>query len=241
MMPTKGYIFIDLDGTLIDKNYRILKKDVDGIKRALDFNYKVVFISGRPLKFVMWIRDQVDHRIHTIGFNGAQIENQDPIVLNKTSVDALMQYTDQVVFKSEQGYYTTAKTIPSVFQYDMLANYPQLSESSFDKSSVVKVLIFTDAKEYDHVYKNIKEVQNISISAYEPKGFEIAYAGVDKGNAIKRYVDVNTKVYSIGDDVNDISMFEVSDQYYVMNTRFGGIYVSNVYEAIHMILEEGGN
>lgn len=233
MKPTKGYIFIDIDGTLVDTSLTLNQVDVDSIVSVMELGYDVILTSGRPLKFVEWIRDQIHENVKVIGFNGAMVETEVLKTLPKTTIHELMHLEETVIFKNENGYFSNKKQIPQVFEYEMLDDY---SQSKTPISNILKVIVWVGDQDFLKVQKQLELIKGITLMSYYPKGFEIMPHGIDKGVAIKHYVDKKLPIYSIGNDVNDIPMFQVSDAYYVVGDKLEGQQVKNVSEAIHKII-----
>ncbi|NLC64893.1 MAG: HAD-IIB family hydrolase [Erysipelothrix sp.] len=237
MKPIKGYIFIDIDGTLVDKDLRLNSYDIESIHKALAHDYDVILASGRPTPFVRWMAHQIHESVSVCGFNGADIEGTLLGCIDDTVIKILSNLDLNMIFKNQSGYYSNRLTIPQAFNYDMIGNYPR---QMHPLSDILKVLIWVDAKEYDTVKRMLDSIEDISITYYEPKGFELSAKGIDKGKAIIHYVQDNIPIYSIGNDTNDLPMFEVSDASYIVGNKLTGHRVESVSEAIIEILK-GGN
>lgn len=233
MKPTKGYIFIDIDGTLVDSSLKLNSVDIQSIVTAMALGYDVILSSGRPIAFVRWIRDQIHQNVRVIGFNGVMVESEILKTLHKTVVDELMAYDETVIFKNDKGYYCNKDKIPEAFDYETLIDYPRCGSAL---TEVLKAIVWVNDYNYLKTQKKLEKLENINLMSYAPKGFEIMPAGVDKGVAITHYVDNDLPIYSIGNDVNDIPMFNISDAYYVIGNKLEGQQVKNVAEAIHKII-----
>lgn len=233
MKPTKGYIFIDIDGTLVDASLTLNQVDVESIVTVMELGYDVILTSGRPIKFVKWIRDQIHENVKVIGFNGAMVETEVLKTLPKAIIHEFMNLEETVIFKNEAGYYSNKQRIPKAFEYEMLADY---SRSDTPMSDILKMIVWVGDQNFLAVQKKLETIKGITLMSYAPKGFEIMPQGIDKGVAIKHYVDKKLPIYSIGNDVNDIPMFQVSDAYYVVGDKLEGQQVKNVSEAIHKII-----
>ena len=70
-------IFIDLDGTLKDSNQRISINNKKIFEKLADKGVRVVFATGRSLKYSMSLSKQFSASSYIISSNGAEIYNYD--------------------------------------------------------------------------------------------------------------------------------------------------------------------
>lgn len=63
----------DLDGTVLGHDFRFRPRTVDAIRAAQDSGIHVVFVTGRPMRWLDPLREQLDHEGVVICSNGAVV------------------------------------------------------------------------------------------------------------------------------------------------------------------------
>lgn len=101
-----------------------------------------------------------------------------------------------------------------------ISNYNQLRTKS-DEIILKLLCMINNQQHYDHVLTRLKtEVKNIAISSSGHSNIEITHIEAQKGTALKFYSDYKqlnlSNTMAIGDNLNDLSMIEVSGCSYAM-------------------------
>lgn len=230
-------LFVDIDGTIIENNVLINQKDPIMLRKLKDTENLVVFTTGRNYKGAMSCLNKYDLPYDfLILCNGAQIrDEQGEIVINqaiKKSVgrEIIAHCMSQIGVRvfiytgyETVGYCDGKTLIPSpkgfinTDKYDFTKEYLDMNEFlsislhqenlEMDKLMEIKKCIDDKFGEYVNSYFN---KQNLDITL---KGCNKG-TGIDK---LKDYIQCESITYGIGDDHNDITMFEAVDYSYTFN------------------------
>lgn len=226
-------ICVDLDGTLLDSHSRVSLRNKEAIRKALDSGINVAIVSGRPNCFTIRIMDQISGRMGHITFNGAyyRIANKsktfpiDPEVVNNIAAMA-KAYQVRLYFKNKNLCLCT-KSDPGILDYDRFKEqtpikdrmdmYYNVDVVEYLKTHQMNVLkIFAWDEEWDNCAKIAKILaaeKRINLFVYDDY-FELSSAQTSKGKAIVNVckdLDIPLdEVMCIGDNFNDMPMFEVA-------------------------------
>lgn len=219
-------IFIDLDGTLMRKDLTISFENIEALRKAIQEGYRIVIVSGRPIRFVKHLADTIGQGIDTIGFNGAYSSNLIEYPISEDDVRALYDLFESnnvsVIFKSINHIYAN-KEIIKHFIYP-IANNVNVEYTEYCKieqiknKKIYKILGLYNNDETK--VNNLLDKFDITKAFYVNKGFELIHKNANKGNAIKLYCLKNNislkDSYMFGDDVNDETMFSLGGNNMVM-------------------------
>lgn len=225
-------IAIDLDDTLLDKDKRISKENIEAIKYATSKGIKVVITTGRPyFRIINFLKtlDLYNEDSYVITYNGSLISNatgtnilrnvslnnEDIVKISKT-IDSLNLhfnvYVDDLIYSTEvipfiQKQKVFDGIIFSICDFDTILN---LKEAA-------KIII---CDEEEKVTNNKEEVVKLLGNDYNvlrstPIYLEILPKDANKGKALKYlmdYLNIESKeVMAIGDEENDLPMFAFVD------------------------------
>lgn len=225
----------DLDGTLLDDNHRISEENIKAIKELDQQGIKFVIATGRTKFILEDILEKVDYKMPLIWSNGSAVSDlQGEIVYTEEisvkiarevielarhyKIEYMIHTLEEIVGESAGGriqglkdYNEQAKKehrIPlkeDKLLYDHLENYHILKISlSADNMTMLREV-------QDKIAQNIKQVHAVLSG---PTLLDINATNASKGVAIlKLAAKYNIKPHEIvviGDNENDISMFEVS-------------------------------
>lgn len=236
----KKLVCIDVDGTLIRKEYKIdddIRAKMDEFGTDTDF----LIVSGRTVKEISELNAGCD----SIGSNGGEIFKNNELVK-----DAYIDYATAkgvINYLQDKGNICVVHTGAGRFikkNTDVLSEMIKIARF---RSNLGEEIYATSTFMYNHVYgKSIKvddvynHVTNNELSIkkietfyqgdktemitelmanYDVDSFssavtnvEIVPKGATKADAIKEYIGSDDyQVYAIGDGDNDISMFEIAD------------------------------
>ena len=229
-MKNKKTIFIDLDGTLMHRDFSISQKNIKLINEAINNSINVCLISGRPYKFVDYLSKKINSKIDAIGFNGAY---------SKGLIDQPM---DKSILMKVVPFIATRSKLLMLKSLDCIFSNTEPSENfiypinDLDKVNIKKNVNLLNIIKKENIYKLLcvyenenaeKEINDylsenqIFCSNYPRKGCEIVERNTNQGTAVKKYLsyyglDVKD-TYFIGDDYNDIPMFKLGGYNFVMN------------------------
>ncbi|OCN05613.1 hypothetical protein A4S06_07840 [Erysipelotrichaceae bacterium MTC7] len=225
-------ICVDLDGTLLNTRGIITPQNKHAIREALDAGIEVAIVSGRPNCFTIRIMNQISVKMSHITFNGGYYR-----VAGKTrtfpipakAADKIAElaetYNVRTYFKNKNLALCT-KTDPGVLDYDLYKEVtPEKDRMDMYYSVDTKRILEHDAEylkiialqdDIDALNKMADEVAKIEgIRMYRyPDYFEVSSIDTSKGLAIKAVcedlgIDL-ADVVCIGDNFNDLPMFEVA-------------------------------
>ncbi|MDF9825883.1 Cof subfamily protein (haloacid dehalogenase superfamily) [Breznakia sp. PF5-3] len=225
-------IGIDLDGTLLNSKLEVPIENKQSIVKALDKGIHVYLVTGRPYCFAKHLALEIDDRVQVISSNGANYEI-DNIMTSKyiettaleTVITELSKEEVCAFFKGNANFYTHEayddrflyshmnEDLPKALQ---VTSYTQLSwRELHDKThDILKILVYTLSKEtLERLRKRLSLIEHITLTSYNAISFDINAEGVSKGNAIleimKKMNIQKNEILAIGDNENDVSMFEV--------------------------------
>ena len=231
-MKQKKIIFIDIDGTLRNRNRELTQRTKDAITQALQREWMIVLCSGRPRKYTEDISRQCNASNYIITSSGGNIydyhknqilytnimDKEACIKLydlaNKKDVRFIMNVDDGRVvnkLKHMDGTEILLKTDIRSFVYTHDIVQCTVADSNFEKIKSMEEAI----KKIEKV--NIRNQHKSLIDdSFQPEGtiyYDISNTDCSKGKAIIelcKILQVNREnTIAIGDDKNDLSMFEV--------------------------------
>ncbi len=221
----KYLIAIDSDGTLRHSDGNISDKTKETIKKVIDCGNIVVICTARPRYYTLKISNEVGLNEYLISSNGTEIYdniNKKNIYCNylpKKECKIIYRETKKlglrVMFVSENTEYVT--------MFTRNASQILLDDKNVDivlKKDIKQIMIISKYKELVKKYKSfIEQKSNLCVvdSSREDKEelwFSIISNKASKGIALQKiakYLNVPMEnTIAIGNDKNDISMFEVA-------------------------------
>lgn len=221
-------IFIDSDETLKKTDGTISNRVKKAIEENRKAGNKIIICTARPRYQTLEVMKESGSDSIIVSSNGSEIydSNDNKIIFN-SFVD-----NDSVIKMVKYAYSKDIRLILTMEDYDYVTkeirnpNQKLLSNSNYIKDLVecnVKQCMFIDKKS-DEIYK-IKDIlsndNKLHIvdeinenSSYEEKWFSVSNSNCSKGNALKivsKYLNIPIEnTIAIGNDKNDISMFEVA-------------------------------
>lgn len=225
-------VFIDLDGTLVERSGNIPESASAAIRKAQDKGYMIVLTTGRmyrsALKEARRVGIKEDSAI--ISYNGAfaapvsdrsDIIYYDPInsATFKEIIDALtpFQKKDITIFcyYNDELYVDSENELLEEYVKRTGAVYRKISDfRELKESPKVLALTYFEKPEYlKPVYESIDGLfkGRLEYAFSFPNYLEMTKLGITKGRAVKevilRYGIAADKTYAIGDSFNDCDMF----------------------------------
>ncbi|AAK78606.1 hypothetical protein BJV85_003383 [Clostridium acetobutylicum] len=234
-------IALDMDGTLLNDDKIISKRNKEAIKKAKNLGYKVVLSTGRPLKGVeRYLKelDLVNDDDYAIAFNGGLVQNtKTGEVLGKE----LMKFEDlDRLYKLSQKFNVnihmlsineciTPKKNPYT-EVEVNINQIPLIEKNFNElphdTVIVKIMMIDSKEKLDKVEKLLpKEIyDDYSVARSSDIFLEFSPKGVHKGVGLKILSEhLNLKkeeLIAVGDAGNDIAMIEYAGLGVAMGNAF---------------------
>lgn len=230
-------IAIDMDGTLLNSLHEISDRNKIAIKTAAEKGIKIVITTGRIFTSAKFYANLLGIETPIISCNGAYIrefrENNiiydSPInlddcinVLNEAEKSGIYYhlYDSQNFYVKELKYSSLkySKWNSQQKPEDRINIHvdPNLIQTlKREKPKIYKIVLMDENKETLSNLKNvIKSIRNIEIDSSWYNNLEVMNKGVSKGNALKNLCNIlginSNEVVAIGDNYNDMSMFEFS-------------------------------
>lgn len=226
-------ICIDLDGTLLNSKGMVTSTNKKAVRRALDEGVHVAIVSGRPNCFTIRIMNQISGRLGHITFNGGYYR-----ISNKTrkfsinqeiikEIGRLAKEFDVRVFFKNKNLSLCTKDDIHAFDYDQFRDItPPKDRMEFKynvdieayatthEMEVLKIIVIDDHVEQVKAFeKEVSKLGGLNIYSY-PHTFEASSDLASKGNGIREVcADLGIELHEvacIGDNFNDLSMFEVA-------------------------------
>ena len=225
-------VAIDLDGTLLGTDRKIVEKNIDAIKKIHDKGIKVVIATGRCFNGFWWIRQELglegfdDYSICNTGAfvrcnaNGKTIiENP----LEKEDYEKITSYLGdydlQVGIFTKDVLYNNEEVVNDGFRKDQdIMKLPRLKFKDFDdiEEKVARINFMGNQDELDKFYEENKEAleKDYMTMRNETYSLEILKKSSGKANSLKKlceYLNIDlANVAYFGDGANDIEAIKLA-------------------------------
>lgn len=224
------FIALDTDGTLLDSNGQILPSTKKAIKNALNHGIKVALCSGRPIAGLEHFMKEVGivgPDQYAITLNGAITRTADGKVMTEDLVSNQLYRKMYDYGKKNHIPFNVvspdSKIITGDHDVDLMV-YTQAYENSATlyirepdelptDFAVAKGCFVGRADLMDHWESKIRQEfgQDLYVVRADPHFVELLHPNVSKGNGLKELTEKlrikPAEVMAIGDERNDISMF----------------------------------
>ncbi|GAA0181178.1 sugar-phosphatase [Clostridium sediminicola] len=234
-------IALDMDGTLLNENREISKKNLKSIRIAIENGIKVVLATGRPLKGIenfLKELDLIDNDNFSVSFNGALVQNNTTgAVLSRnilTHDDVKYLYNlskilnvnrhaltkDSVLTTTHNPYTDIESNINGIPIY--ITDLNNLDPSA----EIIKFMFVDDPNVLDEVIKKLpKEVyEKYTVVRSATYFLEFLHPVANKGAGVKAIAkELNIKsneIICVGDAGNDIHMLQYAGLGVAMGNAF---------------------
>ena len=223
-------VAIDLDGTLLNSDKKVSRKNFEIIKKLRAKGIFVVIATGRPLGGFSWILDDLelnsddDYSITNTG--SLIIKNKDKSDVSKKilsmgdylNLKKIINDKLQIGIYNKYNLYSNSEKVNKYFLFESeILKMPIEKIDEKDMSQRVDSITITGNKDaVDEFEKNYNE---ILLKTYQtvrnvPEVFEVLHKEADKGQALKRLCEIlNVDLKStlaIGDSNNDKTMLNMA-------------------------------
>ena len=225
-------IFIDIDGTLRNSNKQITQRTINAIKSVMEKGILVILCSGRPKKYTETVSREVGASSYVITSNGGVVYNYNKNeIIHKVTVEGqacnelyniaqkfncifTMDIDGLQVTNCKEECYTERILLDTdieIFTKENDVLLCTMKDQDFNKMKKVRKEI--EKINGIEIKQEIKSFGEHNVSDKESIYYFIGNKETCKGNAIKYFcatlnIDLKDTI-AIGDDFNDISMFEV--------------------------------
>ena len=225
MIKMKYLIAIDSDGTLRHSDGSISYETKKVINELINRGNVVVLCTARPRYHALNISDEVGIKDYLISSNGTEIYDyiNDEVlygyylpkyVIKKIYEDS-KKYNIRVVFVCDNKEYVSMFTRND---YQILLSDDNVSELVNSKIKQIMIIGEDKTKILDYKKRIINDYRLKIIDSSNPFKNEVWFSIINskssKGNALlklSKYLKIPRKnIISIGNDINDLSMFDIS-------------------------------
>lgn len=221
-------VFIDSDDTLKKSDGTISERVKKSIQENRKIGNRIIICTARPRYQTLEVMKEAGANSIIVSSNGSEIyDSSDKNIIFNSFIDK-----DSVIKLVEYAYSKDIRLILTTEDYEYVtkdirnSNQKLLSNTNYEDELVkcnVKQCMFID-KKIDEIYK-VKDILSANNklhivdeinenTSYEEKWFSVANSNCSKGNAlmiVSKYLNVPIEnTIAIGNDKNDISMFEAA-------------------------------
>lgn len=215
----KKYIFVDLDGTIIDHtNHEVPSSAVNAIDKAMANGHEVILTTGRPPCLFYGIDKQL--KLHSyIGANGRVAVHHDEVIYSEVIdtkvieqlVDVTKEMKIDIAFEGMNDFalQSTFDTIYPKFSNHFDIEVPKLNTDFYKNNPVFQVTMYymkDDFKKFEKIFPTL------SFELSCKYGIDVNTKGGLKEKGIQvfmnKYKLTQDDIIVIGDGFNDISMLQ---------------------------------
>lgn len=242
-------IFLDIDGTLLRDNGTFNDNIKNVIEKHHKMNNKIVLTSARPRNKVIDICNKLNLNTYFISSNGAEIYNYEEskrVYINSISKSSMLyiynlarKYNIQLVLAINNKEY--------VLNGELRDTRPKVTESILKKFKVKQCMIISGnlvllkkfIRKLD-VLDDIVFTLNIETLENNKYWYSVVNKNVSKGNAgviLSNLININLKnTIAIGNDYNDISMFDLLGLSVAVSNAF-----DNIKNMVDIVIDSNNN
>lgn len=233
----------DLDGTLLNKDAKLSIYTIESLNKLIESGLRFSAATARTPATVVPLLSRLHLDLPVVVMNGAAIYDLktekyitcNPINNNSVEeINTILESSGASVFSYTildnhiNAYYNDlTNDVQRKFMNDRIGSpYKTFVNSKLTNDSEVLYFLLLDKKDIVmNIYNKIQNIKGIYSVAYEDvynKGFynlEIYSEKSSKANAIKEIMDKYNfdRLISFGDNLNDLPMFEISDECYAVD------------------------
>ncbi|MGT2908252.1 Cof-type HAD-IIB family hydrolase [Streptococcus dentiloxodontae] len=221
-------VALDLDNTLFNSQKKVSEGNKAVLRRARDKGVKVVITTGRPLKAIEWLIDEIGLRSdeqYIITFNGGMVQRTTGEILDKTtiSLDQVREIYKEIaplglpldVLSDAEVYEINQVGRASLYQAvnPLLTFHEVDTPDAIPEDLVINKVIVAFEQEYlDAQIPKISEELHSKFEICKSRDIvlEIMPKGVHKATGLKllaQHLDLSSENFmTVGDEENDLTM-----------------------------------
>lgn len=225
----------DMDGTLLNKQGEVSKKNLEAIKSAHEKGVKITVCTGRIFTSALYYAELIGVKVPIIASNGAYIREKDKDDIIYKSVlgrencrkilNVLKKYnifphfntpnkilTEKLIYSSE-GYSKMNKDLPKNRQIniEVVDDWNETFEK-YDNEILKAIAVDEDMDKIKKAKKELSSYEEFEVVSSWNNNFEVMCKGVSKGRAVEVlsgfYNIKREEIMCIGDNENDVSMIK---------------------------------
>ena len=213
----KGFVFFDLDGTLLNGESKVDKATAEAIQTLKDNGYEPFIATGRSPAETRDIMESAN--IHSgIFMNGQVVLYQGERVYSSKIPTETVERFHQMV--KEDGYGLTAYNDKEFYlvessagakdAYGFIHTNPPALNADFYKKNPINMMLFISLPPAEEKYKIA--FPNLDFLRNTPYSVDVISKGNSKAEGIKRFLEhlnqEDAETYAFGDGPNDIEMLQ---------------------------------
>lgn len=251
----KKVVYIDCDGTLQNDQGQISQRTKGTIEKFTKAGNHLILCTGRPRYHVEKIWEEIECDKFFISSNGAEIYNNKegkPLrIIHIETEDVIKLYTFAKengidIYAPSEGIEFVTGQIKDPKQRMFPENTKEVREL-VEKNKIKQMLLRArDIEKIEKAKELVQGMENLVIlnesTNKEYPGIAVGNSNVSKGNAVKELTAYlgNTieNTIAIGNDYNDLSMFEIAGQSVAMDNSMD--YIKEKVDIITLSNNEDG-
>jgi Cof subfamily protein (haloacid dehalogenase superfamily) len=245
----KKYVFIDLDGTLVDYNTNTVPQSaIKALQLARKNGHELILTTGRPPALFYGIDQNLGFDSY-IAANGRIVVYKGKIIHHKpipsSAIEQLLEicrnekidiaYESQNEFVLESSYNELYKKFCDYFHL----KYPKEKPKYYKTTPIYQICMFYTKSDFKRFEKLIP---SLSFEYSNPFGLDVNTRGGLKDTGIRvfeKHLNLNRKqIITIGDGYNDISMIRYAEIGVAMGNAF--LEVKEAANIITDVVEKDG-
>lgn len=249
-----GLVASDIDGTLLLNWKPISQVTIDAIHRCQDSGIPFVLVTGRPIRWLAPIAEQIPDLGRVVCLNGAvvyDIASQSVVDAHTIGTDTIEEITSAIMAAHPGAGFAYETLTGGFIDREFMAHRPREARVIVDVSElrgqeVVKVLVrlgMSDSQAmHDLVDPLVEGICHASFSEPDNGLVELAPAGITKAKTLSDLCDhlgvARSRVMAFGDMPNDIEMLSWAGHGVAMGNALGS--VKKVAAAVTEEVDEDG-
>lgn len=226
----------DLDGTLLGHDFRFRPRTLAALEAAAAAGIEVVFVTGRPHRWLNPLRDQLDYDSYAICSNGAVVYHLGANAIESVHLTDMsaVAAVHPVLVRAFPGASFTLETLDTVYLQGGQGRGPTLTgarvvEGPYDEvlarnEGVVKYLMRLEGADPNELYARmlpmVRDHLALTIGIKGVPLMEMAAPGMNKGQTLALFAAERgitpAEVAAFGDMPNDLEMIQWAGQGYAM-------------------------
>ena len=228
--PPIKLIALDIDGTILNKNFELSLMVKSSLQNAIKRGLKVVLATGRMHSATVPVAEEIGIKTPLITYQGALIKeylNSNDVILHQPVPDSLARlvleelrtfdiqtnlYIDDILYTEQENDILSEYAVKRFVKYNKIDSFDE-----FETLNTTKILAISRTEnETDKLICHLNKKFNtqLYITKSMPEYCEISDIKVSKGNAIvhlaSRWGINPSEIMVAGDGENDIEMLKVA-------------------------------
>ncbi len=221
-------IAIDMDGTFLNNESKLLDKNLEAVHRAVEKGCKVMIATGRSGESLAMYADKIQFGSPFVVYNGAgykHLGTKDYIFRSDVAFDTAKKIYEKGLELNTCVLVWADDNLYAIGDEEALDFYVKHTKSTFTiiedfevlkTKGIHKVLYTAKPDRVREMYEVVKEgvFTGVNITISVPNILEFFNEDVSKGLSILRYANElgikREEIICIGDGMNDISMIEMA-------------------------------